>query len=92
MNQPDENSAPPVASALTRASYHCPSTMCDGHFYLAESELGRKLLCPKCGLSVVIGNSTETATQIDAGSGMLKAILLFALGMMAGFLLSLALR
>ena len=88
MNQPDENSAPPIASTLTRASYHCPRTMCDGHFYLAESELGRKTVCPKCGLPVVIG---EPASEAPNGK-TLRVILSFALGILVGFLFSLALR
>jgi hypothetical protein len=51
----DENKAPFVPESETRASYHCPRTNCDGHFYLTPAELGRELVCEKCGLPITIG-------------------------------------
>jgi hypothetical protein len=51
----DENKARYVPSNETAASYHCPATNCDGHYYIKQSNLGRDLTCPKCGLAVTIG-------------------------------------
>jgi hypothetical protein len=44
----DENKAPFVPESETRASYHCPRTNCDGHFYLRPAELGHEFVCDKC--------------------------------------------
>lgn len=55
----DENKAPFVPESETRASYHCPRTNCDGHFYLRPAELGREFVCEKCGLPITIGRGTS---------------------------------
>lgn len=61
----DENQAPFVPSSETRACYHCPNTNCDGHYYLKPNELGKELICPKCGLPVTIGKTPSAVFSIE---------------------------
>jgi hypothetical protein len=67
----DDNKASFVPESETRASYHCPRTNCDGHFYLRPTELGRELLCEKCGLPVTIGQTRRrnTGASREASAG-----------------------
>jgi hypothetical protein len=62
----DENQAHYVPSDVARSCYHCPNTMCDGHFYLAPRDLGRESICPKCGLPVTIGKQVVPQTEVPS--------------------------
>jgi hypothetical protein len=55
----DENQAPYVPTEATTVCYMCPSTACDGFYYVGPAELGRELTCAKCGLVFTIGRSPK---------------------------------
>jgi hypothetical protein len=77
----DDNKAPFVSSDAARASYHCPRTTCNGHFYLASKDMGRVCVCDKCGLEVTIGHLERLPRAYIAS--MLIALLV---GLLAGIL------
>lgn len=96
----DDNKAAFVPSELAPAAYHCPNTVCDGHYYLAARELGRELTCAKCGLAVRIGNPPSVAEKISApspvsvrwgesaqnSSALFWNVIWFVVGVVLGFL------
>ena len=71
----DENKAPFVPESETRASYHCPRTNCDGHFYLRPAELGHEFVCDKCGLPITIGRGKGTLKNYRHGLQRLYVVL-----------------
>lgn len=81
---PDENRAPYVPSDVAPTCYHCPNTSCDGHYYLRRRELGQKMICPKCGLTVIIG------TRAGGSSLWLRYVGLLVIGALIGFLIAAA--
>lgn len=81
----DENKAPFVPESQTRASYHCPRTNCDGHFYLRPAELGREFVCEKCGLPVTIGQAKgRVADARNYRRGLRRVYLVLAVAWIAG--------
>jgi hypothetical protein len=94
MIPPDENVARHRRDAT--ASYHCPNTMCDGHFYLRSADLGVQQKCPKCELYLTIGRhqvvpSFSGVTGSDSTSTWMIVAALVG-GVLVGFLMGYMMR
>src|SRR5260370_3588796 len=91
----DENAAPYVRPDVGTTCYHCPSTTCDGHFYVSTAEFGREMTCPKCRLIVTLRHDNildapAKLEQVKPSQNWLsfQTFFVLLLGMILGFLLA----
>ena len=89
-NLPDDNVAAHVSPEVGATAYHCPSTNCNGHFYLRKADLGREQVCPKCKLAVTVGrcSSLSPSFGLDLTSSRAENLPLLLAGIIIGLILS----